>query len=88
MRLIEPVDPVQLQKLREARWSEEKAWTWYAEVGPIVGCNYLPRTAVNMTEMWHRRYVRSEDNRRRTRLGREGGLQQPAGVRAVSRMER
>ena len=41
-------------KLRDARWSEDKAWAWYADVGPIVGCNYLPRTAVNMTEMWQK----------------------------------
>ena len=33
-------------------WSTEKAWQWYWEVSPIRGCNYLPRTAVNMTEMW------------------------------------
>ena len=33
-------------------WSKEKAWQWYWEVSPIRGCNYLPRTAVNMTEMW------------------------------------
>ena len=33
-------------------WSAEKAWQWYWDVSPIRGCNYLPRTAVNMTEMW------------------------------------
>ena len=38
----------------DARWSKEKAWNWYNKVSPIVGCNYLPRTAVNMTEMWQR----------------------------------
>ena len=32
--------------------TKEKAWEWYENVGPIRGCNYLPRTAVNMTEMW------------------------------------
>lgn len=31
---------------------KEKAWEWYKNIGPICGCNYLPRTAVNMTEMW------------------------------------
>jgi len=34
------------------RWSKQKAWTWYAKIQPIRGCNYLPRTAVNTTEMW------------------------------------
>jgi hypothetical protein len=43
-----------MQKLRDARWPEEKAWEWYAEVAPIFGCNYLPRTAVNSTEMWQK----------------------------------
>jgi hypothetical protein len=33
-------------------WSTERAWQWYWEVSPLRGCNYLPRTAVNMTEMW------------------------------------
>jgi len=36
----------------EAQWPAEQAWTWYEGVGPIKGCNYLPRTAVNTTEMW------------------------------------
>jgi len=33
-------------------WSKENAWQWYWKVSPLRGCNYLPRTAVNMTEMW------------------------------------
>jgi len=36
----------------QARWPPEKAWKWYRQIGPIRGCNYLPRTAVNTTEMW------------------------------------
>jgi len=51
---VTPPDPTALQKLRNARWSAEQAWEWYAEVEPIFGCNYLPRTAVNMTEMWQK----------------------------------
>ena len=34
------------------RWSREKAWDWYRSIEPIRGCNYLPRSAVNSTEMW------------------------------------
>ena len=34
--------------------SKEAARAWYARSGPIRGCNYLPRTAVNVTEMWYR----------------------------------
>jgi hypothetical protein len=33
-------------------WTEEKASDWYKRTGVIRGCNYLPRTAVNVTEMW------------------------------------
>ena len=36
-------------------WTREKAWDWYGNIGPIRGCNYLPRTAVNSTEMWQDR---------------------------------
>jgi hypothetical protein len=35
-------------------WSEDKAHDWYSEVGVIKGCNYLPRTAVNVIEMWQK----------------------------------
>lgn len=34
------------------RWSEEKAWLWKKEQGWLCGFNYLPRTAVNWSEMW------------------------------------
>ncbi len=33
-------------------WTSQRAWAWYDAAGPIRGCNYLPRTAVNDTEMW------------------------------------
>ncbi len=38
--------------LDRKKWTAERANEWYARVGVIKGCNYLPRTAVNMTEMW------------------------------------
>ena len=34
------------------QWTPQKANDWYALIDPIRGCNYLPRTAVNSTEMW------------------------------------
>lgn len=34
------------------RWSEEKANAWYAQQGWLVGCNYIPSTAINQLEMW------------------------------------
>lgn len=36
------------------RWSAERASGWYETAFPIRGFNYLPRTAVNSTEMWQR----------------------------------
>ncbi|MEN6576766.1 MAG: family 43 glycosylhydrolase [Phycisphaerales bacterium] len=35
-----------------ARWSEERAWEWYAGQPWFFGCNFVPSTAVNDTEMW------------------------------------
>ncbi len=40
------------QERPDARWPAQKAWKWYAGVGPLCGCVYTPRTAVNTTEMW------------------------------------
>ena len=34
------------------KWSVQKANDWYASLACIRGCNYLPRTAINSTEMW------------------------------------
>lgn len=34
------------------RWSNERANRWYQQHGWACGFNYLPRTAVNWTEMW------------------------------------
>jgi len=33
-------------------WSQEQAWDWYNDQPWLVGCNYLPSTAVNQLEMW------------------------------------
>ena len=34
------------------RWSQEKAHTWYQEQPWLVGCNFIPSTAINQLEMW------------------------------------
>ncbi len=34
------------------RWSAEKANSWYQKQGWMVGCNFLPSTAINQLEMW------------------------------------
>jgi hypothetical protein len=36
-----------------ARWSEERIAKWYAERGWLVGCNFVPSTAISQVEMWH-----------------------------------
>lgn len=35
-----------------ARWSKEKANAWYARQPWLVGCNFIPSSAVNQLEMW------------------------------------
>ena len=34
------------------RWSEEKAWDWRAKTGWLVGCDFLPSSAINQLEMF------------------------------------
>ena len=58
-------------------WSAQKAWAWYQKVGPIRGCNYLPRTAVNMTEMWQKETFDPKT------IGQEFGWAKKAGYNSV-----
>lgn len=34
------------------RWGQQRIWDWYNNIGPVKGFNYVPRYAVNSTEMW------------------------------------
>src|ERR1700680_1310422 len=34
------------------RWSEAEANAWYAKQPWLVGCNFIPSTAINQLEMW------------------------------------
>ena len=34
------------------RWSAERANEWQKENGWLIGCNYIPATAINQLEMW------------------------------------
>ena len=34
------------------RWPADKTWEWYNQQPWLVGCNFLPSTAVNDVEMW------------------------------------
>jgi hypothetical protein len=36
------------------RWPAAKAWQWYRAQPWLVGCNFLPSTAVNDVEMWQK----------------------------------
>lgn len=34
------------------RWTTDEAHAWQQRTGWLVGCNYIPRTAINQLEMW------------------------------------
>jgi hypothetical protein len=34
------------------RWSKERANTWFASQPWLVGCSFIPSTAINQLEMW------------------------------------
>jgi hypothetical protein len=36
------------------RWTADRAWAWYHDRPWLVGCNFLPSTAVNDVDMWQR----------------------------------
>jgi hypothetical protein len=37
---------------QDARWTEDRANTWYAQQPPLIGANFLPSNAINELEMW------------------------------------
>src|SRR6186997_2745475 len=37
---------------QSAIWTVNKANDWYEKQGWIIGCNFLPSTAINQLEMW------------------------------------
>lgn len=41
-----------VEKRPESRWSAERAAAWGAEQPWLVGCNFIPSTAINQLEMW------------------------------------
>ncbi|MBI5835266.1 MAG: cellulase family glycosylhydrolase [Armatimonadetes bacterium] len=46
------VQLVAAEPLPATRWTTERAAQWSARAGWLVGCNYLPSSAVNDVEMW------------------------------------
>lgn len=41
-----------LKQSEDLRWSIERINNWYTEKPWLVGCNYIPSTAINQLEMW------------------------------------
>ncbi|WP_461533955.1 cellulase family glycosylhydrolase [Sinomicrobium sp.] len=59
------------------RWSEEKAKEWYEQQPWIVGCNFVPSTAINQIEMWQAETFDTET------IDRELGWAQDIGFNTV-----
>lgn len=45
-------EPMQAGDKLPERWSPEKANAWYAKQPWLVGCNFIPSSAINQLEMW------------------------------------
>jgi len=63
-----------------SRWTVERATDWERSMPWLVGCNYLPRTAVNQLEMWQRETCDPTTLNRELGWGRLARLQQRAGI--------
>ena len=70
------------QNLQEAQdgqpypgqWSVEKANAWYAKQPWIVGCNYVPSTAINDVEFWQSETFDVKTIEKELALAREWGM--------------
>ena len=40
------------QTAEAQRWTAARAWEWHNTLPWLVGCNFIPSTAVNQLEMW------------------------------------
>ena len=56
------------------RWSVEKVNAWYASRPWIVGCNYVPSTAINDVEFWQSETFDEKTIEKELALAREWGL--------------
>ena len=50
--ILSTVIVFQLVNGRSNIWSAEKANAWYKKQGWLIGCNFLPSSAINQLEMW------------------------------------
>jgi hypothetical protein len=46
------IDNDVIERTAQGRWSPERAWTWYRSKPWLLGCNFIPSSAVNQLEMW------------------------------------
>jgi len=60
--------------LLPGQWPVEKANEWYAKQPWIVGCNFLPSTAINTIEMWQSESFDPQTIDRELALARQWGL--------------
>jgi hypothetical protein len=60
-----------------SRWSPEQATTWYDSCPWLVGCNFVPSTAINQLEMWQ---AETFDP---VTIDRELGYAQDAGINSM-----
>jgi hypothetical protein len=44
--------PSQTKDAKPQRWSKDRANAWYGKLPWLVGCNFIPSTAINQLEMW------------------------------------
>lgn len=56
------------------RWTAEKANAWYAKQPWLMGCNFVPTTAVNDVEMWSRDTFDADTIRRELGWARDIGM--------------
>lgn len=47
-----PDSPETVKQPSIRRWTPERAWNWYRNQPWLVGCNFLPSTAINQLEMF------------------------------------
>ena len=82
--LVAPSIAGQDAKDSSQRWTAEKARAWAAAEPWALGCNYIPRTAVNTLEMWQASTFDRGDHRRGARLGRGPRLRRRPGLPPLS----
>jgi endo-1,4-beta-mannosidase len=71
---LENTFPERLTILSKRVWSPERAWQWYKSAGVIKGCNFLPSSATNTTEMWQKETFDAKTIDSELKLASETGL--------------